>query len=412
MVLTAIFFSLFFNRFAGLRSGDGEFGGGYILMHGSMPFRDYFTASPPLNQFKSGILLSLFGEKLIVSRTAGLVERSLIALILYLWLLRFCRPAHAAIAAFATLVVSSCRFYRSGSLVQPRLYILRNHKRLSGKFCSGSKSIRSLLRLVKSRRRFGRRAQSAYIANHRPGRSGRRSDRCCCNRMADADVSTRHHLVDWFRLSGRALPVVALLIWIASLGSLKKFLVAIFIKGPAAKAQHGGGDFITRAIHVGNLAARPMSLAILQHLSLYGSSLRSERSRSEQNIEGPTWEMPAVAAFGIISIALGSAFHIPSLGTGAQFLAREHDLPYPRCPHRPSHHRHLATRQGVVRASAVRRSISWPRSLSTSPSCCRSRIRCLPRCCCRASASSLPGRSQVAAASDDSPFMRSDARLR
>jgi hypothetical protein len=50
-------------------------------VHGSVPFRDYFVTSPPLNQFKSGILLSLFGEKLIVSRTAGVIERSLIALL-------------------------------------------------------------------------------------------------------------------------------------------------------------------------------------------------------------------------------------------------------------------------------------------------------------------------------------------
>src|SRR5260370_37280605 len=107
IVLTSIFFSLFFNRFAGLRSGAGEYVGGFTLVHGSVPFRDYFVTSPPLNQFKSGILLSLFGEKLIVSRTAGAMERSLIALLLYFWLLRFCRPVHAVIAAFATLVIST-----------------------------------------------------------------------------------------------------------------------------------------------------------------------------------------------------------------------------------------------------------------------------------------------------------------
>ncbi|MCU1248588.1 MAG: hypothetical protein JWQ49_1617, partial [Edaphobacter sp.] len=47
MVLTALFFSLFFNRFAGLRSGAGEYVGGVSLLHGSVPFRDYFTTSPP-----------------------------------------------------------------------------------------------------------------------------------------------------------------------------------------------------------------------------------------------------------------------------------------------------------------------------------------------------------------------------
>ena len=79
-------------------------------MRGSLPFRDYFTASPPLNPFKSGVLLSLFGENLIVSRAAGMVERSFIVLLLYLWLLRLSRSAYAVLGAFATLVVSTADF--------------------------------------------------------------------------------------------------------------------------------------------------------------------------------------------------------------------------------------------------------------------------------------------------------------
>jgi hypothetical protein len=38
---------------------------------------------------------------------------------------------------------------------------------------------------------------------------------------------------------GAAIPIGALLVWLARLGSLKAFLVALFIKGPAAKAQNG-----------------------------------------------------------------------------------------------------------------------------------------------------------------------------
>ena len=130
IVLTAAFFSLFFNRFAGLRSGDGEYVGGYFLVRGSLPFRDYFTASPPLNPFKSGVLLSLFGENLIVSRAAGMVERSFIVLLLYLWLLRLSRPAYAVLGAFATLVVSTaeyliCEFMFFFNLALPFLQVRR-----------------------------------------------------------------------------------------------------------------------------------------------------------------------------------------------------------------------------------------------------------------------------------------------
>ena len=75
MLLTAFFYCTFYNRFLGLRSGDGEFGGGDAFVRGILPFRDYFATSPPFSQFKAGVLLTLFGDKLIVLRTAGLVER-------------------------------------------------------------------------------------------------------------------------------------------------------------------------------------------------------------------------------------------------------------------------------------------------------------------------------------------------
>src|ERR1700753_2331926 len=81
--LTALYLFSFFNRFAGLRSGDGEFGGGMVFLAGLRPYRDYFTAGPPLNQFKSAIELAIFGTLLIVSRTIAVSERLLIASTLY-----------------------------------------------------------------------------------------------------------------------------------------------------------------------------------------------------------------------------------------------------------------------------------------------------------------------------------------
>ena len=106
-------------------------------------------------------------------------------------------------------------------------------------------------------------------------------------------------------VAGAAIPLGALLIWLARLGSLKMFLVAIFIKGPAAKSQHGRGDFVTRAIHLGGLAPRPMILAILAALIAVWLLIRSERQRLDQKDIGPRWEMTAGAIFGVIAIALG-----------------------------------------------------------------------------------------------------------
>src|SRR6201999_1663687 len=90
---------------------------------------------------------------------------------------------------------------------------------------------------------------------------------------------------------GSAIPVGALLLWLASLGALQKFLIAIFIKGPAAKAQNGGGDFVTRAIRLGLLAPRPMLLATCGALIAVWLIVRSRRAHLNSEPEGLRWEI-------------------------------------------------------------------------------------------------------------------------
>jgi hypothetical protein len=304
VVLTTIFFSLFFNRFAGLRSGAGEYVGGFTLVHGSVPFRDYFVTSPPLNQFKSGILLSLFGENLIVSRTAGMVERSLIALILYLWLLRLCRPAYAAVAAFATLVVSTADFADSiASYNHDSLFFAMLSGYVAGFVLNRDRSIRSI-------------AWMGLAAGFAAGLSLLTKQTIGLGAVVAVPVvvaaivwrmQTFRRAVTWLVTfaAGAAIPVGALLVWLARLGVLKVFLVAIFIKGPAAKAQNGGGDFVSRAIQLGLIAPRPMILAIGAALIAVWLVSRSNRACSEKDQASQSWEMLVVAVFGILAIALG-----------------------------------------------------------------------------------------------------------
>jgi Dolichyl-phosphate-mannose-protein mannosyltransferase len=310
-VLTAVFFSLLFNRFSGLRSGAGEYVGGYTLVHGSVPFRDYFTTSPPLNQIKSGILLSLFGENLIVSRTAGMVERSLIALLLYLWLLRLCRPAYAALAAFATLVISTADFadpiasYNHDSIL---FAMLSGY--FAGYVLNRNRSTRSIVWIGLS---AGIAAGLSLLTKQTIGLGA-----VVVVPIVVAAIvwrqQTLHRAVTWLLgfAGGAAIPVGALLIWLATLGSLKVFLVAIFIKGPAAKAQNGGGDFLTRAIHLGFLAPRPMILATCGALIAVWLVARSQHQSSDQysnpKKNSSLWEMTAVAIFGIACVVLGVLF--------------------------------------------------------------------------------------------------------
>ena len=43
LLLSSLFFFSYFNRFAGIRSGAGEWSGGIALLSGILPYRDYYT---------------------------------------------------------------------------------------------------------------------------------------------------------------------------------------------------------------------------------------------------------------------------------------------------------------------------------------------------------------------------------
>ena len=106
-LVTFVFLLLFWNRFLGLRSGDGGFGGGVFFLKGILPYRDFYCPVPPLFVFRSAAVLAIFGKLPIVLRAFGVFERVILSLLLYGWLVRFFRVRDATLAALVTMVVSA-----------------------------------------------------------------------------------------------------------------------------------------------------------------------------------------------------------------------------------------------------------------------------------------------------------------
>ncbi|MFZ1916988.1 MAG: hypothetical protein WAU58_05400 [Terriglobales bacterium] len=106
-LVTLCFLMPFWNRFLGLRSGDGGFTGGVFFLNGMLPYRDYYYPTPPLFVFRSAAVLAIFGKLPIVMRGFGVFERVVLSLLLYGWLVRFFRVKDAALAALVTVVVST-----------------------------------------------------------------------------------------------------------------------------------------------------------------------------------------------------------------------------------------------------------------------------------------------------------------
>lgn len=235
LTLASLFFFSYFNRFAGLRSGDGEFGGGMALLAGRLPYRDYFTAGPPLNQIKAALELTLFGKTLLVSRLLAVIERLAIAALLYAWLRRLFSGQAAAIAALATIVISAADHtdplasYNHDAILFAMLcgllaaLALEPHRRtrillvlgaLAG-VCAGLSAL--------TKQTVGLGVMVAVLVLGLLGVA----------RLRGAAAAVRWSLA---YLAGFAAPVLFVGAWLHHMGLLRRALTMLFISGPAAKA--------------------------------------------------------------------------------------------------------------------------------------------------------------------------------
>jgi hypothetical protein len=232
--LAGIFFFSYFNRFAGLRSGDGELSGGLALLDGRLPYRDYYTAGPPLNQIKSAVELGLFGKTLLVSRLFAVLERLGIAALLFFWLRKVFSPWAASIAALATILLSA------GDHTDPLASY--NHDAillamLSGFFVSLSVESKTARRMLLCGLAAGSAAGLSSLTKQTIG-LGEGTALLVLGVMATARLRDVVSGMWWglCYLGGLLLPVAAVAGYLYRLGVLRTGLVMLFVSGPSAKA--------------------------------------------------------------------------------------------------------------------------------------------------------------------------------
>jgi hypothetical protein len=301
LALAAIFFLSFFNRFAGIRSGDGDYGGGMAFLAGRLPYRDYFAAAPPLTQLKSAIELGLLGKTLIVSRAAGVAERLAIAALLYVWLRRSFSKTGAAIASLVTIIVSA------GDRTDP--VASYNHDAiLFAMLCGFTASI--AMDSVKTRRFLmlaaaaGAAAGLSTLTKQTVGLGTALGVLlvgvlACLSRFG----VRRAALWSIAYLAGAAGPILTLALYLRHLGLLNAALQMLFVKGPAAKASHPL-DFVTREIHIAIDNWVWVLLATIALLMSAKPILRSLRTPSAPvDTTRALWLRLGLAGFLVIAVA-------------------------------------------------------------------------------------------------------------
>lgn len=309
--LLLLFLLAFFNRFIGLRSGDGEFLCGISWLRGLLPYRDYFSTAPPLNTMKSALLLKMFGQALIVSRAAGVVERLLIALLLFRWLALLFAPWRALLATVVTLIVSS------GDHADP--IASYNHDAiLFAMLCGYAATL--LLRAEKTPRVFGLALLSgacgslSLLTKQTIGLGILLAIGLATTVLLARMPGSRWRRLGWFwggYATGAILPAGIAAVWLARLHLLEACVRMLFVAGPAAKASHPG-EFLAREISVARSNPVWLSLALLAVVLCWRAIARGVASGTADNrptVRQALWCL----AGGVLVIGVAEALAYTSL---------------------------------------------------------------------------------------------------
>jgi len=308
--LTLLFFLAYFNRFLGLRSGDGEFSGGVLLLAHKLPYRDYYSAGPPLNQVKSALELGIFGRTLFVSHVFAVIERLLIAGVLYAWMRRIFSTHAAMLASLVTIIVSA------GDRTDPLASY--NHDAILFAMLAGlaaSLSIEAAKKhVVLAFSALAGTAAGLSILTKQTVGLGVALCILTIGAIAIFRLGDFRRAALWVGAycTGLAIPLLCIAAWLQRFGALQACLTMLFVSGPAAKASHPG-IFLWREGMVA--AGNPVWLS-LAVVALACSARAIWRSISETRAREthPDWRWTACLALVVIGVAEALAFtSLPAL---------------------------------------------------------------------------------------------------
>jgi hypothetical protein len=255
--------------------------------------------------------MSVWGDKPIVPRAFALFERSVLALILYFWLVRLFRPSHAALAAITGMILSAGDFADPLASYNHDTILWTMVSGFLASFALDSRSSRAL----KIFPFFSGVAAGLSIASKQTiGAGSTVAIPIVCGLFLWHFAGFRRALrfIATFAV-GWLLPALAILGWMAKSGLVGLFIHQAFVSGPAAKSLHGN-SYLGRSVDVGMVLLPSVVLGCIGLLFLVAPFQRSgtlEHIRRDSKIT--LWRVLLLCGFTLLLGYFGARLNIAVL---------------------------------------------------------------------------------------------------
>ena len=104
-VISLCFVALWWNRYLAITNEGWHFFFGQQILQGKLPYRDFYLYVPPLLQLEIASTIRLFGAHLVMSQVVGIVEVSIMSLLLFWWMARLYPPTDAFLSTLVAMLL-------------------------------------------------------------------------------------------------------------------------------------------------------------------------------------------------------------------------------------------------------------------------------------------------------------------
>ncbi len=219
------------NRYLGLTNEGWFHWFGLQILHGRVPYRDFYLHVPPGQALSMAALIAMFGNRIVVGEMFGLVAGLCLSLALYLWLQRILPAFWSVVAVITGMAIyldtsaESLAGVHLVSILYPVLAFLAASLALD---CNGRAVVYLFL--------AGLLAGVSLLTKQTAGVATTVS----LGVMLPAIILARGQRWHAVRATilfaiGWLIPVVSICAWLASHGALRSFLSDAFLRGPSSK---------------------------------------------------------------------------------------------------------------------------------------------------------------------------------